>query len=74
MYYFRQAEFSPANHIWRMLSSADMNVLRMLVSKGLYPNKNKWWIVNKTRNEPERLLRLWNHKKSPCFFDVKKSA
>lgn len=74
MYYFRQAEFSPANHILRMLSIADLNVLRMLVSKGLSPNKNKWWIVNKNRNEPERLLRLWNHKKCLCFLDGKKSA
>ncbi|MGA2093011.1 MAG: reverse transcriptase domain-containing protein [Sedimentisphaerales bacterium] len=74
MYYFRQAEFSPANHILRMLYSADLNVLRMLTSKGLYPYKNKWWIVNKTRNEPERLLRQWNLKKCLCFLDGKKSA
>jgi hypothetical protein len=57
-----------------MLSSADFNVLRMLTSKGLYPLKNKWWIVNKTRNEPERLLRQWNLKKCRCFLDGKKSA
>jgi hypothetical protein len=74
MYYFRQAEFSPANHIRRMLYNADTNVLRMLVSKGLYPHKNKWWVVHKTRNEPLRLLRLWQRNNNIYVLDSKKSA
>ena len=62
MYYFRQAEFSPTRHIRRILEHADQKVLRMLLRKGLQPYKNKWWIVHKTRNEPLRLLSLWESK------------
>jgi len=59
MYYFRQADFSPARHIRNMLEHADKKVLRMLQRKGLRPHKNKWWIVHATRNEPQRLLCSW---------------
>jgi hypothetical protein len=61
MYYCRQADFSPARHLRRMLAHADQKVLRMLRARGLYPHKNKWWVVvRKGRNEPERLVSLWN--------------
>lgn len=59
MYYCRQADFSPATHLKRVLSHADRKVLRMLHLKGLYPHKNKWWVVCKSRNEPQRLVALW---------------
>jgi len=63
MYYCRQADFSPASHLKRMLSCADRKVLRMLQMKGLYPHKNKWWVaVKKGRNEPRRLACLWAEK------------
>ena len=65
MYYFRQADFSPARHIRKMLEHADKKVLLMLLKKGLQPYKNKWWLVHTTRNEPQRLLRLWHLKQYP---------
>jgi hypothetical protein len=64
MYYFRQAEFSPAKHLGRMLDAADRKILSMLAKNGLQPHKNKWWIVHKRRNEPQRLLTLWEQKES----------
>jgi hypothetical protein len=62
MYYFRQADFSPARHIRMVLEHADKKVLRMLLKKGLQPHKNKWWLVHATRNEPQRLMHLWESK------------
>lgn len=62
MYYFRQADFGPALHIRRMLEHADQKVLLMLLKRGLQPHKNKWWLVHRTRNEPQRLLHLWESK------------
>lgn len=59
MYYFRQADFSPARHIRKILEHADKKVLRMLQKKGLQPYKNKWWLVHTSKNEPRRLLQLW---------------
>lgn len=59
MYYLRQADSSPARHIRTMLEAGDKRMLRMLKKKGLDPYKNKWWVVHRTRNEPLRLLRLW---------------
>jgi hypothetical protein len=64
MYYLRQADFSPAPHIRRMLEHADRKVLWMLLRKGLQPYKNKWWVVHKTKNEPLRLLNLWERRKN----------
>lgn len=66
MYYFRQADFSPARHIRNMLEHADKKVLRMLQSRGLQPHKNKWWLVHATRNEPQRLLCLWEPSAQVC--------
>lgn len=74
MYYFRQADFSPASHMKQILDRADDKVLRMLKYKGLKPHKNKWWLVSDTRNEPERLLRQWDLKKCLCLINGKKSA
>jgi len=65
MYYLRQADFSPARHIRRMLERGDAKVLIMLKRKGLQPYKNKWWLHHKSRNEPQRLLRLWHLKQHP---------
>jgi len=62
MYYLRQADFSPARHIRRMIEHADEKVKKMLLQKGLQPYKNKWWLVHRTRNEPQRLLNLWENK------------
>ncbi len=62
MYYLRQADFSPARHIRRMVEHADEKVKNMLLKKGLQPYKNKWWLVHKTKNEPFRLLKLWENK------------
>jgi hypothetical protein len=67
MYYLRQADFSPARHIRRMLEAGDSRVLLMLLKRGLQPYKNKWWLVHIgrngplhiRRNEPLRLLNLW---------------
>lgn len=64
MYYLRQADFSPARHIRRMLEAGDRKVLLMLLKRELQPYKNKWWIVHKTRNEPLRLLKLWERRKN----------
>ena len=59
MYYFRQADRSPARHIQRMVEAADQKVLRMLHNKNLQIYKNKWWLISKSRNEPGRLCNLW---------------
>ncbi len=62
MYYFRQAEFSPARHIRLMIERGDKIVLRMLLNNCLQPYKNKWWLVHPGRNEPRRLLCIWENK------------
>jgi hypothetical protein len=62
MYYLRQADFSPARHIRRMVERADEKVNNMLLKNGLQPYKNKWWLAHSTRNEPFRLLNLWENK------------
>lgn len=62
MYYFRQADFSPAKHLRHMLTSADAKIVRMLSRKGLVAYKNKWWLVQRGRtgqNEPQRLAAEW---------------
>jgi hypothetical protein len=64
MYYCRQAEFSPTRHIRWILERADQKVLQMLIGKGLQPYKNKWWIMNNTRNEPLRIIRMWERELS----------
>jgi len=64
MYYCKQADFGPASHLKRVLCAADRNVLRMLQRKGLYPHKNKWWVVvSKGQNEPIRLRSFWDKQK-----------
>jgi len=60
MYYLRQADFTPAQHMRRMVEYADKKVLKMLLPKNLHPYKNKWWLTN-SKNEPERLLKLWEN-------------
>lgn len=62
MYYMRQAKFSPANHIRKVIENADDKVSRMLQSKGLQPCKNKWWLQHQKQNEPKRLMGLWLEK------------
>jgi len=66
MYYLRQADFSPAHHIRRMLEAGDRKVLLMLLKRELQPHKNKWWLVHIKRNEPQRLLNLWENKTQLC--------
>ena len=64
MYYCRQADFSPSTHLKRVLATADAKILRMLNAKGLHAHKKKWWvIVPNRRNEPQRLVALWEKQK-----------
>ena len=74
MYYLKQADFSPARHIRRILEAGDRKVLLMLLKRELQPYKNKWWLVHTKRNEPLRLLRLWQRNNNIYVLDSKKSA
>jgi hypothetical protein len=59
MHYCRQAQFSPARHIRRLLEAGDAAIRRKLKSLGISAYKSKWWLMTKKRNEPRRLAILW---------------
>ena len=61
--HFRQAYFSNARHLWKLIRSGDRIVSRRLDQIGLTPHRNKWWVMVKGhRNEPKRLANLWRTK------------
>ena len=59
MHYCRQAHFSPAKHVRRLLEAGDRKVNKKLGSLSITANKNKWWIVTRQRNEPRRIANIW---------------
>lgn len=59
VYYFRQAKFSAAKHLRQQLELGDRIVARKLKAVRISANKNKWWVVNRKRNEPKRIARVW---------------
>jgi hypothetical protein len=62
---FRQAEFSPWEHLNRQLETGDRLVNARLRAAGLVPRRGKWWVVsygpNRTtiHDEPRRLKNAW---------------
>jgi Reverse transcriptase (RNA-dependent DNA polymerase) len=69
LHYCRQAHYSPAQHVRRMLEVGDRAVLKKLRSLGISAHKNKWWLVSPRRNEPKRLVGLWSRTLSRCGRD-----
>ncbi|MEX1027040.1 MAG: reverse transcriptase domain-containing protein [Candidatus Paceibacterota bacterium] len=59
LHYFRQAKFSAAKHLRQQLNLGDRIVARKLNSLRISADKNKWWVVNRKRNEPKRITRIW---------------
>ncbi|MEX2306489.1 MAG: reverse transcriptase domain-containing protein [Pirellulales bacterium] len=62
MHYCRQAHFSPAKHIRRLLEAGDRKISEKLLSLAITANKNKWWIVTRKRNEPRRIANVWQRR------------
>jgi hypothetical protein len=59
MHYCRQAHYSPAKHIRRLLEAGDRKISKKLRSLSITPYKNKWWIANRKRNEPRCIAKVW---------------
>lgn len=65
MYNCRQAEFSPAKHVQRLIESGDRIVRRKLERHNVFARHGKWWVTaygaNRAvlHNEPERLKKWW---------------
>ena len=64
MYYQRQATFSPARHVARILKLSDSRILAMVKANGLYPHKNKWWLKSNSLDEAARLTFLFGLRRS----------
>jgi hypothetical protein len=69
LHYCRQAHFSPAHHLRRLLDAGDRAVLKKLRGLGISAHKNKWWLVSPRRNEPRRIVALWSRIASRCGRD-----
>ena len=62
MHYCRQAHFSPAKHIRRLLEAGDRRVSEKLRALSIVANKNKWWIATRKRNEPRCIANIWQRR------------
>jgi hypothetical protein len=61
--YCRQAHFSPAKHIRRLLSAGDRHIEKKLRELSITAHKNKWWTRSKQRDEAHRIASVWRNKR-----------